>query len=156
MGVANIGQLPGRAELARQFGQRGHRLWALAQGLDSDPVAPTEQPNRIGEEKTFDAPVYDREEMRDAVRAMAAVLSGRLRRRRLRGRLVSVEVLYPDIGEETRSIQLPDYTDTAQTLMEAGIELLRRTEVSTRGVRRLGLSLGSFSGEAAEQLNLFG
>jgi nucleotidyltransferase/DNA polymerase involved in DNA repair len=87
---------------------------------------------------------------------MAAVLSGRLRRRRLRGRLVSVEVLYPDIGEETRSVQLPDYADTAQTLMAAGMDLLRRTEVSTRGVRRLGLSLGSFSGEAAEQLDLFG
>ena len=156
LGVATRGQCAGGAELPRQCGQRGHRLWSLAQGLDCDPVAPTEQPNRIGEEKIFDAPVYDREEMRDAVRAMVAVLSGRLRRRKLRGRLVSVDVLYPDIGEETRSIQLPDYTDTAQTLMAAGIELLRRTEVSTRGVRRLGLSLGSFSGEAAEQLNLFG
>ena len=130
-------------------------LPALARGLDGDPVAPAEQPNRIGEEKTFDAPVYDREEMRHAVRTMAAVLSGRLLRRRLRGRLVSVEVLSPDIVEETRSVQLPDYADSAQTLMAVGMELLRRTEVSTRGARRVGLSLGSFSGEAAEQLDLF-
>ena len=155
MGVANIGQLPERAELARQFGQRGYRLWALAQGLDGDLVASAEQPNRIGEEKTFGSPVYDREEMQDAVRAMATALSGRLRRRKLRGQLVSIEVLYPDIVEETRSIQLSDYADAAQTLMTTGMKLLRRTEVSTRGVRRLVLSLSGFSGQATEQLDLF-
>jgi DNA polymerase-4 len=157
MGIERIGQLARlpQDDLVRRFGQRGNQLWLLAQGRDDDPVAPAERPGQISEQIAFDAPIYGREEMHDALRELATALSGRLRRRALRGRLVVIEVHYPDFSTTTRTLRLPDFTDRSQALLETAIELLRHTEAHPTGVRQLGIGLGGFAGEAVEQLDLF-
>ena len=142
-------------ELVRRFGQRGSSFWHLAHGWDDDLVAPAEQLDQIREEASFAAPLYTREEMRDALRELTSVLCGRLQRRGLQARDVTLEVRYPDFRTATRTAHLGTFTDRAQAVFTAACELLEQTEVGDLGTRLLGIGLGGFDDEEIEQLDLF-
>ena len=152
--VGSLAQVP-LNELVRRFGQRGSSFWHLAQGWDDDPVSPVEQLSQIREETSFAAPMYTREEMRDALRELAAVLCGRLQRRGLQARDVILEVRYPDFRTATRTSRLATFTDRAQTVFAAACELLDHTEAGDLGARLLSIGLGGFADEEIEQLDLF-
>ena len=152
--VGSLAQVP-LNELVRRFGQRGSSFWHLAQGRDDALVAPAEQLDQIREETSFAAPLYTREEMRDALRELAAALCGRLQRRGLQAHKVSLEVRYPDFRTATRTSHLAAFTDRTQAVFAAAGELLEHTEASDLGVRLLGIGLGGFADEELEQLDLF-
>ena len=142
-------------KLVRRFGQRGSSFWHLAHGWDDDLVAPAEQLDQIREEAFFSAPLYAREEMRDALRELASALCGRLQRRGLQARDVTLEVRYPDFRTATRTARLGTFTDRAQAVFAAACELLEQTEAGDLGTRLLGIGLGGFDDEEIEQLDLF-
>ena len=152
--VGALAQVP-LSELVRRFGQRGRRLWHLAHGRDDDLVAPAEPCGSIREEAAFAASLYTREEMRDALRELAAALCGRLQRRGLQARTASLAVRYADLRTATRTTRLAPFTDRAPVVLAAAEELLDRTEAHDLGVRLLGLELGGFADEELEQLDLF-
>ncbi len=152
--VGALAQVP-LNELVRRFGQRGSSFWHLAQGWDDDPVAPAEQLDQIREETSFAAPLYTREEMCDALRELAAALCGRLQRRGLQARDVTIEVRYPDSRTATRTSRLAAFTDRAQSVFTTACELLEQTEADDLGARLLGIGLGGFDDEEIEQLDLF-
>ena len=152
--IGALAQVP-LNELVRHFGQRGSSFWHLSQGWDDDPVAPAEQLDQIREEAAFSAPLYTREEMHDALRELAAALCGRLQRRGLQARDVTLEVRYPDFRTATRTSRLAAFTDRAQAVFAATCELLEQTEVGDLGTRLLGIGLGGFDDEEIEQLDLF-
>ncbi len=157
MGVGTIGELAALplAALVRRFGKRGAYLWELAQGRDDDPVDPSWEPQQLSQETTFAVDVYDPQEMRAALKELAEELSGRLRRRQLRGRAVTLKVRYPDFQTITRSQTLSSYLDQAEAILERALELLERTEAEARGVRLLGVGVGGFEEEEVEQMDLF-
>ena len=152
--VGALAQVP-LNELVRRFGQRGSSFWHLSQGWDDDPVAPAEQLDQIREETSFAAPLYTREEMRDALREQAAALCGRLQRRGLQARDVTLTVRYPDFRTATRTSRLATFTDRAQSVFTTACELLDQTEADDLGTRLLGIGLGGFDDEEIEQLDLF-
>jgi DNA polymerase-4 len=152
--IGALAQVP-LNELVRRFGQRGSSFWHLAQGWDDDPVAPAEQLDQIREETSFAAPLYTREEMHDALRELAAALGGRLQRRGLQARDVTLAVHYPDFRTATRTSRLAAFTDRAQVVSTAACELLEHTEAYDLGTRLLGIGLGGFNDEEIEQLDLF-
>jgi len=157
MQVHTIGQLAAvsRAELIRRFGRRGARFWELAHGRDDEPVTPESEPRQISQETTFPTDVYTPSEMRDALRELARELSGRARRRGLKGRTVTLKVRYPDFQTVTRSQSLHVFVDQAAPILEQVLHLLERTEAYQRGVRLLGIGLSGFEDEPVEQLDLF-
>ncbi len=157
MQLERIGQLAEvpLSELVRRLGSRGRSLWHLAHGRDDDPVAPTEPFSEIREEAAFAAPLYTREEMHHALRELAAALCGRLQRKGIQGRNVSLQVGYLDLRTATYTLRLAAFSDRAQTLFAAACELLACTEADEVGVRRLGIGLGGFIDEKTEQLDLF-
>ena len=142
-------------ELVRRFGQRGSSFWHLVHGWDDDLVAPAEQFDQIREEASFSSPLYTREEMRDALRELTTALCGRLQRRGLQARDVTIAVRYPDSRTATRTSRLATFTDRAQAVFTAACELLEHTEADDLGTRLLGIGLGGFADEEIEQLDLF-
>ena len=152
--VGSLAQVP-LNELVRRFGQRGSSFWHLAQGWDDDPVTPAEQLDQIREEASFAAPLYTREEMHDALRELATALCGRLQRRGLQARDITLEVRYPDFRIATRTSRFAAFTDRAQAVFATTCELLEQTEVGDLGTRLLGIGLGGFDEEEIEQLDLF-
>jgi DNA polymerase-4 len=99
--------------------------------------------------------MYTREEMREALRELAAALCGRLQRRGLQARDVSLQVRYPDFRTATRTSRLAAFTDRAQAIFAAACELLEDTEAGDLGARLLSIGLGGFADEEIEQLDLF-
>ena len=152
--VGALAQVP-LNELVRHFGQRGSSFWHLAQGWDDDPVTPAEQLDQIREEASFAAPLYTREEMHNALRELASALCGRLQRRGLQARDVTLEVRYPNFRTATRTSHLAAFTDRTQVVFSAACELLEQTEVGDLGTRLLSIGLGGFDDEEIEQLDLF-
>jgi DNA polymerase-4 len=156
-GVNTIGELAALPlmDLVRRFGKRGAYLWELAQGRDESPVDPSWEPQQLSQETTFAVDVYEREEMRFALKELVEELSGRLRRRRLKGRSVTLKVRYPDFQTITRSQTQHLYLDQAEPILERALDLLDRTEAEERGVRLLGVGVSGFEEEEVVQLDLF-
>ena len=157
MEVHTIGQLAAlpRPQLVRKFGKRGARFWQLASGKDDDPVTSDREPKQVSQETTFPTDVYSADEMRDTLRQLADELSGRLRRRGLKGRIVTLKVRYPDFQTVTRSQSLRLFIDQTTPILEQTLQLLERTQACQRGVRLLGIGLSGFEEEFVEQLDLF-
>jgi len=157
MGVNTIGQLAAlsRQTLVGQFGKRGAHLWHLANGRDDDPVTTEREPKQISQETTFPTDVYDIQEMHTALNELAEELSGRVRRRDLKGRVVTLKVRYPNFQTLTRSQTLPLRVDAQPPILQQALDLLTRTEAHERGVRLLGIGLAGFEEEKTEQLDLF-
>ena len=156
-GVNTIGELAALPlmDLVRRFGKRGAYLWELAQGRDESPVDPSWEPQQLSQETTFAVDVYEREEMRFALKELVEELSGRLRRRHLKGRSMTLKVRYPDFQTITRSQTQHLYLDQAEPILERALDLLDRTEAEERGVRLLGVGVSGFEEEEVVQLDLF-
>ena len=134
-GVLTIGELSQvpADELSRRFGKRGRRLHHLATGSDDDPVTPDREAKQLSSETTFSTDVYDSVEMRRVLRELADGLSSRLRRRGLKGRIVTLKVRYPDFETVTRSQSQSFARDDADILLSSDCDLLTRTDAATRG-----------------------
>ena len=152
--VGELGQVP-EEELVRRLGKRGARLHRLSMGIDDDPVTPEREPKQLSSETTFTTDLYDAGEMRSALKQLAEGLSGRLRRRGLSGRVLTLKVRYPGFETVTRSQTRPLPEDRGAPLLRRSCELLERTDAGRRGVRLLGLGVSGFGGEESRQLDLF-
>ena len=143
IGVTTIAELAEVAEndLTRAFGRRGHYLYQRSRGIDDEPVTPEREPRQLSSETTFATDVYDEQEMRHAVRDLAQDVAGRLRRRSLRGRVVTLKARYPNFETVTRSLTGGLYLDSAPGVFDIAVELLRRTDARQRGVRLLGVAV---------------
>lgn len=141
--------------LSQIFGRRGAQLWRLARGEDDDPVSPTHEPKQISQETTFPSDIHDPGKMRQVLGELATELSHRLRRRHLKGRIVTLKARYPDFQTVTRSQSLAIYIDQSAPILKLALELLGRTEASGRGVRLLGIGIAGFDREKSKQLDLF-
>jgi DNA polymerase-4 len=144
-----------RTEMTRLFGKRGSHLWRLANGEDDEPVTAERDPKQVSQETTFPTDLYDSGEMHDVLRELADELSGRVRRRKIKGRVVTLKVRYPDFQTVTRSQTMPFHIDRAAPILQQALQLLERTEADERGVRLLGLGLAGFEEEQIKQLDLF-
>jgi len=158
LGVVTIGDLATvpAADLVARFGVRGAILHRRARGVDEEPVTPEQDPKQLSSETTFATDVYTVEDMRHALRDLAHEVAGRLGRRRLRGRVVTLKARYPDFETVTRSLTGGLYLDTPEPIYRIAADLLLRTAAPTRGVRLLGVGVSGFDDEARSiQLDLF-
>ena len=157
MAITTVGGLARRSpgELTSHFGQRGIYLWQLANGIDDEPVVVERDPKQLSQESTFPVDVFDAGEMRNSLREMAAEVGNRLRRRQLKGRVITVKVRYPDFQTQTRSKTLPRPIDDPKVILTQAVDLLDRTAAAARGARLLGVGISGFELDAEQQLDLF-
>jgi len=168
-GFRTLGEL-GRADprrLSPLVGARAAALAALARGEDDRPVDGTGDPKSLGEERTFDQDVSEREVVLDALRAHAHAVARRLRRAGLRGRTVTLRVKLAtrrrDAGDaphrlfplRTRSQRLDHATSDGRAIATVAVRLGDAAGI-TEPVRLLGVSVSGLERAGAGQLSLFG
>jgi DNA polymerase-4 len=94
--------------------------------------------------------------MRYAVQDLAQDVAGRLRRRGLRGRVVTLKARYPNFETVTRSLTGGLYLNSAPPVFDIALKLLQRTDAERRGVRLLGVAVSGFADDdSTAQLDLF-
>ena len=141
--------------LIQHFGRKGAQLWAWSRGLDDTPVLPDSPPKQLSQEIHFPTDLYDMQEIHFAINDLLANLNGRLRRRRLVGRILTLTIHYPNHSKSSHSCPLVSALDPLARLTADSHALLEQSEAKDRGVRFLSMAVSDFSTGPVEQLDLF-
>jgi DNA polymerase IV len=128
------------AVLQDAVGSMAEWLQRLARGEDDRPVVAEHEPKSSGTENTFERDLTDVDVIRAEIAEMAASAAAWLARRELYAKTVTIKVRYNDFTTITRSHTAPPARD-ADRISARAVALLDRTEISTRPVRLLGVSV---------------
>ena len=157
-GIETIGQLAGLPDerLLQLFGRWGREMRDLARGIDRRRVSDDESVRSISSEETFEHDVTDAKMLAAAVRAQAAELAQRLRRRGLHALTVGVKVKLADFSVRGRQTSLAQPTDDHRIIGAAAVFCLGRADLNGARVRLIGTKVASLTPAGAKQLGLFG
>lgn len=146
-----------REQLERLFGKAGVRLYERARGIDERSVVTERSPKSLSREQTFERDTTDLEKIRSVLRSQAQSVADRLKRRGLRAGAVELKVRYEDFQSNTRSMHVDIVFDDAETIFNAAIDLMERTDTGERPVRLIGVGVSDLVEKGAiEQLDFFG
>jgi len=157
VGIRTIGDLAAidEATAAQVLGTYGADLVARARGIDDRPIAEEHGVKSVSNEHTFATDVRERADVESELRALVERVARRLRRKRLKGRTLTVKLRYADFTTKTASRTIAVATDLDDHLLAVAIELLRETWSPGAGLRLLGFGASGF-GQRSEQLDLLG
>ena len=154
--IQTIGQLRqlSLAELSRQWGKLGVRLYHLARGQDDQAVDPSDDRKSVSRETTFAEDLFSLSRMEQELAELSTEVAEVLRREGLRGRRVTLKVRYPSFQIQTRSQSQANGLEEEQ-IRQISQGLVRQTAALEKGVRLLGVSVSNWWQENPLQLRLF-
>ena len=154
-GITSVGDLqdyPG--DLRALVGSFGPRLRDFAFGNDDRPLEIGDEIKSISSEETFGRDTDDRKLLRACLRAQAAEISAKLKRKHLGAHTVQVKVRYGDFTTLTRQITVEEPITEATDVYRLGCFLLGRDKLVSRPLRLLGLGVSGLGEPAYQQLAL--
>jgi len=142
--------------LVREFGSNGRRLQQLACGIDETPLQGEVESRSISREVTFPFDVVETAEIEKEARRLARAVVSQMQSSSLVCRTVRIKVRYPDFRTITRQTRLGSGTDSVHLIEALAVHLLRdRTHLDERGIRLIGVAVGTLSETRERQLSLF-
>ena len=164
LGIHTIGDLAHTDPdlLRRKFGARGEFAWRCANGEDTEPVRPYDEPREvksIGNSITFKRNLTGIEDIRLGVRAIADQVASRLRRHRVKCATVQVVIKDPDFRVISRQRPLKKPTHLSRDLYECALAIILDSWKITAPIRMLSITGANLVGDGEdtiqEQLSLF-
>ncbi|MDZ7337081.1 MAG: DNA polymerase IV [candidate division KSB1 bacterium] len=157
LGLHTIGDVAKQTPqfLQARFGALGLHLWRLAQGIDERPVVPVTEAKSLSKETTFPEDTDDHEVLHGTLVALADAVARGLRQEKVRGYTVTLKIRLEDFATFTRSRTLSQATDSSQTILTVGEELLRCFDRGHKRVRLLGIGVSGLVRDVEGQLALF-
>jgi DNA polymerase-4 len=152
--LATIGDLAalGLDELVEMLGRaHGAGVHAAARGLDDRAVVPEREAKSASAELTFATDLTDRRLLADHARQLTDRVAERLQRHGISGRTVTLKLRRYDFSTITRSVTLPQPTDSAPEIASAAVGLLNGVDTSD-GVRLLGVGVSGLTDYAQQVL----
>ncbi|QUS36952.1 DNA polymerase IV [Falsirhodobacter algicola] len=139
-----------RRDLSARFGSMGDRLWRLARGEDTRPVAPDHKVKSISKETTFNEDTADPDLLDGHLWRLAVQVADRAKAKDLAGRTVVLKLKRADFTQISRRHALTDPTQSADRLYDEGRRLLDMAQ-PTGPVRLIGIGLADLcAGERAD------
>ncbi|MBW2623574.1 MAG: DNA polymerase IV, partial [Deltaproteobacteria bacterium] len=158
MGIMTIGDLR-RLDLdilEKKFGRHGTHLYNMSRGWDRREVETRRKVKSIGHEMTFSEDILKMEGAEREILSLSTEVARRMRHNNQTGKTITLKVKYSDFVQITRSITLPKPTQDHGLIFRTSRMLLGGTEVGSRPVRLLGVSLSHLSGlKEQDQASLF-
>ncbi|TAM56487.1 DNA polymerase IV [bacterium] len=156
LGIERVEQIAALSDerAAELFGRGGPAFRDLALGIDRRPVAEDDEVRSISSEETFEYDERSAATLLGVVRAQAAELEERLRKRELRAFTVGVKVKLADFSVLGRQTTLAQPTDRAAVIYGAAAHCLRRAGLNGRAVRLIGTRVASLVEHPPEQIPL--
>jgi len=163
LGITTLGRLS-HAPLdimKSHFGVVGEWLVGMAKGEYVGRMELDDQRGEVersmGHERTFEAPLTNRDDLRAWIVALAEMVGRRLRRAKLGGKVLTLRLRYNDFETLSHQSALIYYTNDEQDMIEEGWRLLDQIWQVGRAVRLVGISLGGLKpwSEVGRQMNLF-
>jgi len=118
MGISTIKQLrhTNKDLLNEQFGKHGNHLWELANAIDNRTVESSREVKSISHETTFAQDIKEQDVILSQLMQLTEQVTWRLRDKRLQGKTLFIKIRFSDFHSITRSITLPQYTNTTKTV----------------------------------------
>lgn len=152
--IKQLRELP-HSILQQKFGKHGLQLKELAQGIDDRLVVTDHQAKSISQEKTFANDIEDHKILRAHLLQLVEQVSWRLRQGDLFGCVVRLKIRLSDFKTVTRSVTLPNPTQSTQSIWEASAALLDKfLSGCNRPIRLIGVGMSGFD-DLANQQDLF-
>ncbi|MBI4274206.1 MAG: DNA polymerase IV [Rhizobiales bacterium] len=126
--------------LMRRYGAEGRRLFRLARGIDSRPVAPERETKSVSAETTFERDIAILRPLERHLWELCEKVSARLKAKELAGSTITLKLKTADFRLRTRARTLTDPTQLAAKIFAAGRDLLAR-EVDGTKFRLLGIGV---------------
>lgn len=142
--------------LRAHFGKVGTYFHKVSRNLYDPPVAVTRERKSIGAERTFGEDSQDEEVLLAALEKIADKLSGRMRKKGVKGKTVTLKIKYYDFEVHTRGKTL-DFFACPDSELITVLKILFKTPIPPqKPVRLLGASVSALQKESeiGEQLAL--
>ncbi len=134
-----------RDSLIRALGKtQGAHLHRLAHGVDERNVEAQQTIKSLSHEETFPEDLYSEERIGTEIFRMADAVGKRLRGLSFLGSTINLKVRLKDFSTFTRSITLPNPTDSGRIIGRNALGLVETVEVSS-GVRLLGVGISNLT-----------
>ena len=137
---ADLRKLP-LETLKNIFGKAGGFYYGIVRGIDERPVEPESDPKSISKEVTLYEDCSDMRKLRILLRTLSREVSRRANAHNFSGKSVFIKLKYSDFQTVTRSILLDQPVDSGNTIAEAALHLLAKTEAGRRPVRLIGVGV---------------
>lgn len=149
IGVSNGADLRQKTklELMQKFGVTGEYYYNIARAIDDREVCPVRERKSLGVEETFLHDLTDVSAMRVILKRQAEEVAQDLHRKKLCGRTITLKVKFFDFRTITRSVSIPVFTASADTIFANVCDLLSKTEAGPTAVRLLGTTVSGFPHE---------
>lgn len=133
------------ADLIRHFGKSGVWYYRIARGQDNRPVKPHREAKSIGVEETFRHDINNLAQLEEELDLIAGELSRRLKKRKARGKTITLKLRYDDFSTITRATTQSQFINDAENLAQVAKSLLRNSEAGQRKVRLLGITVSNLA-----------
>jgi len=144
-GIKTGGDLKNKDMLSLQkiVGNAAEYYYDIARGIDSRPVTKHRERKSLGAETTFQQDISDINIMLEQLFGVLDEVLSSLIERELMAYTLTIKVKYADFKQVTRSYTSDTVLSVKNKAQELIPVLLKKTEVSTKSVRLLGLSFSS-------------
>lgn len=145
-----------RSQLVQRFGDSMNHLLELAIGYDTRPVIPSHGVKSIGNETTFSEDISDSRQLREILNQLSDKVARRLRAEAFLGGTLVLKARYPDFTTHTRSITLPEPTDSDVEIRAQAWRLLDvNLKRQGRPLRLIGITATNLTRGSSTQAELF-
>jgi len=142
-----------KLELMEKFGIIGEFYYNIVRGIDEREVCPNRERKSLGTEETFLHDMTDLPVIHEILKKQAAEVAADLQKKNLCGKTVTLKVKYYDFRTITRSMTIPDYTASSETIYQTICKLMQKTDAGNIPIRLIGLTVSGFpKEESLEQL----
>ena len=130
-------------ELQTEFGQSGAYYYRVARGIDERPVRAHRIRKSIGKETTFDSNIVNKAAVWQTLLGIAERLESILEEKQLMAKTITLKIKYSDFELNTRSKTDVRGFTSKESMTGTLPELLKKTEVGTRPIRLVGVTLAN-------------
>jgi DNA polymerase-4 len=139
--VADL-QRADEAELMKQFGAEGQRLWRLARGIDDRRVVADRGAKTISNETTFENDIRDFATLERLLWRLSEKVSSRLKNSELAGSTITLKLKTADFRQRTRSQSIHAPTQLAAKIFAISREMLAK-EIDGTAFRLMGAGVSA-------------
>ncbi|QYJ68881.1 DNA polymerase IV [Flavobacterium litorale] len=130
--------------LVQHFGKAGRHYYNVVRGIHNSEVKPNRIPKSVGTEHTFTENLVSEIFIEEQLKTTAEQLEGRLKKKKISGKTVTLKIKYSDFTQQTRSKTLPYFINDKHLMFETVKELLYQERLK-ESVRLLGISLSNLN-----------
>jgi len=135
------------ASLTQIFGKSGRHYYQISRGIDDRPVRASRTRKSIGKETTFGEDITDMTHIGEILQKLSSNVVKILNAKKLLAKTLTLKVKYNDFQLVTRSKTVVGEITDEQQIFDILPELVEKTELGSRPVRLLGVSLSSLVDE---------